>query len=734
MDIKFVQNGQIEELPVKGQWKGVESADWSVSGDKRKLIMSGPSRISYDFNYKVTPNSVIEYVKDSKQMGSSSSTLCLKYKDKTEVCHEHSHDKVQQTWKVGLEKVGDTTGVIMTSRNGNSAIGDVKVHETMNANLFGGCMARKNTKTKLLKINKTFDSCQSKCAEDSYDMFTFYPESKECQCVKHDQKKRLNLYLFQHESKECDCATQSTSSSSMCVYHVQQHDSHKSVKLNEASESPISSVGSDEGKAAGVEVLIKVKNGKLTEIKEKLVEQDILINNVIPGARIISAFIPEELSEDIDIDALSALSGIETVEHNAIGLEQVRTEDALPVEASNPTNIDHSQRTLQEGDVPPGVEMVLQDLDFWNNLEEPTGSVKVCIVDSGYDSNHEGLPQEYVTGPNGVSWNTDEHGDGTRIAGIIAGIGDNKGIIDNDYGGNFELVIVKALADGTGTWDSVIQGVEDCVAIGAKIISTSFTFSATGDCEIARTYFQEVYDNNDVLFVGMAGDFGDQLVYSTTHNYPASFESVISVAAVDGNENYAEFSTNNDQVELLAPGMNVRTTTSGGSYDLFNGTAVAVPHVAGVAGLLRMYFPQCSNHQIRNVLAATAKLPDNIQCCTNYLGHGILQAKDAYELLAEGNCGGDLGTESVGGCGQLHIPTECENLYSDEEGECETRIPNSHLAREIFGLGCIVSGNCCENESCCILFGCTNGAFECQPLKEVSTFLSNFLILIKYPH
>merc|ERR1712183_890339 len=73
---------------------------------------------------------------------------------------------------------------------------------------------------------------------------------------------------------------------------------------------------------------------------------------------------------------------------------------------------------------------------------------------------------------------------------------------------------------------------------------------------------------------------------------------------------------------------------------------------AGVAGLLWMYFPECKNYQIRNVLLATAKdLGDN-GCDTKY-GHGLVQAKAAYNLLSQGNCGGNLGKVApVGGCEQ----------------------------------------------------------------------------------
>merc|ERR1712194_476014 len=78
------------------------------------------------------------------------------------------------------------------------------------------------------------------------------------------------------------------------------------------------------------------------------------------------------------------------------------------------------------------------------------------------------------------------------------------------------------------------------------------------------------------------------------------------------------------------------------------------PHVAGVAGLLWMYFPQCKNYQIRNAILATAE-DLRTDGCDIETGFGVVRAKSAYELLAKGNCGGNLGVTdgTVGGCDQL---------------------------------------------------------------------------------
>merc|ERR1711983_641558 len=199
---------------------------------------------------------------------------------------------------------------------------------------------------------------------------------------------------------------------------------------------------------------------------------------------------------------------------------------------------------------------------------------------------------------------------------------------------------------------------------GAKVISLSLgggTYTKTAD-----EFYENLYENEDILFVAAAGNGG-----SSSKFYPASYPASMSVAAIDSSMNKASFSQYNDQVEISAPGVSINSALPNDKYAAWSGTSMATPHVAGVAGLLWMYFPDCKNYQIRNVLAATAKdLSDS--GCDNRYGHGLVQAKDAYELLAEGNCGGDIGTdEGVGGCEQLYPEPNCEvDSDCDDKDTC----------------------------------------------------------------
>ena len=95
---------------------------------------------------------------------------------------------------------------------------------------------------------------------------------------------------------------------------------------------------------------------------------------------------------------------------------------------------------------------------------------------------------------------------------------------------------------------------------------------------------------------------------------------------------------------------------------------MSAAHVAGVAGLLWMHFPTCANYQIRNVLLKTS-LDLGATGCDDIFGHGLVQAKAAYDLLNQGECGGDIGASSVpiGGCSQLHNPVLSNSCTSDSD-------------------------------------------------------------------
>merc|ERR1712228_425532 len=243
--------------------------------------------------------------------------------------------------------------------------------------------------------------------------------------------------------------------------------------------------------------------------------------------------------------------------------------------------------------------------------------------------------------------------------------------------------IGKALSDsGSGSNSGVLGAVQSCVDDSAKVISLSLgggAYSSTTD-----EFYNNLYENEDILFVAAAGNGG-----SSSKLYPASYPALMSVAAIDSNKNKASFSQYNDQVEISAPGVSVKSSLPNDKYASWSGTSMATPHVAGVAGLLWMYFPECKNYQIRNVLAATAEDLGDGGCDTKY-GHGLVQAKKAYELLSQGNCGGNLGKvfPAKGGCEQSvpDGPTAAPTPQCSSDSECDD--------------GDVCTADTCENGLC----------------------------------
>ncbi|GGP53399.1 peptidase S8 [Shewanella algicola] len=195
--------------------------------------------------------------------------------------------------------------------------------------------------------------------------------------------------------------------------------------------------------------------------------------------------------------------------------------------------------------------------------DSQTGNRSICIIDSGYDRSHNDLSGNNVTGTNNSgtgNWyqpgNNNAHG--THVAGTIAAIANNEGVVGVMPNQNANIHVVKVFNEaGWGYSSSLVAAIDTCVNSGnANVVTMSL--GGSGSTTTERNALNSHY-NNGVLLIAAAGNAGDN-----SYSYPASYDSVMSVAAVDSNRDHAAFSQYTDQVEISGPGEAILSTVTVG--------------------------------------------------------------------------------------------------------------------------------------------------------------------------
>ena len=253
--------------------------------------------------------------------------------------------------------------------------------------------------------------------------------------------------------------------------------------------------------------------------------------------------------------------------------------------------------------------------------------VKVAVIDTGIDKDHPDLKSNIEGGVNFVrkdptAWD-DDNGHGTHVAGTIAAVDNEIGVIG--VAPEAHLYGVKVLdRRGGGSYSDVIAGLQWAVDNGMQVTNNSYGSSGDPGATVKQA-FDNAYAAG-ILNVCAAGNEG---AGENTVIYPARYESCVAVAATDIDDNRASFSSTGPDVELAAPGVNINSTVLGGGYqDGWNGTSMASPHVAGTAALVLAANPGWGNDQVRTQLQTTADDLGDPGRDTKY-GYGLVDADEA---------------------------------------------------------------------------------------------------------
>lgn len=290
-------------------------------------------------------------------------------------------------------------------------------------------------------------------------------------------------------------------------------------------------------------------------------------------------------------------------------------EENAPVKvASSETSVTSSTQQT----IPWGIHSIGADLSL---NQQGNTKIKVAELDTGI-ANHSDLNiAGGISFVDGVSSYSDDNGHGTHVAGTISALNNDNGIVG--AAPNADVYAVKVLdQSGTGYYDQLIQGIQWAIDNKMNIISLSL-----GGTQISQALHQIIQEavQQGILVIAAVGNQGSG---SETELYPALFPEVVSVGAVNKSHQRSAFSSTGSELDLVAPGEGILSTTKDGAYGIMSGTSMAAPHVTGAAAALWSRGSNRTAEEIKQMLLETATpLGDG-----HDYGHGLVNLAKALGL------------------------------------------------------------------------------------------------------
>ena len=264
--------------------------------------------------------------------------------------------------------------------------------------------------------------------------------------------------------------------------------------------------------------------------------------------------------------------------------------------------------------------------------------VVVAVLDTGVDYNHQDLATNMWFRPenipaykdaelgtindiNGFDADAklqdpmDDNGHGTHCAGVIGAEGDNS---EGIAGVNWEVQIMplKFLSrGGFGSTKNAIEAINYVIdrkraGVNIRIVSNSWGSTAKSKAlgDVIKAAGEE-----GILFIAAAGNEGSD--NDSRPHYPSNYDlpNMVSVAALDRNDNLASFSNFGVKtVHVAAPGTDIMSTWLNAGYREASGTSMATPYVSGVAALIVAQNPDISVEKLREKLVNSVDKLDSL--------------------------------------------------------------------------------------------------------------------------
>lgn len=253
---------------------------------------------------------------------------------------------------------------------------------------------------------------------------------------------------------------------------------------------------------------------------------------------------------------------------------------------------------------------------FWDQGYTGRGVV-VAILDTGCNYHHLDLKERIVGGYNFTKDSDgdatifeDLNGHGTHVAGTIAASLNNVGIVG--VAPEVSLLILKVLDyRGSGTVDSLVKAINYAinwtVPNNERVNILSLSLGLSSSKEILHNAIKQAV-SADIAVVVASGNEGDGDLSTAEYSYPAGYEEVLAVGAIVNNNDVAQFTNTNKEVDVYAPGVGIKSTYLNKDYAVLSGTSMAAPHVTGALALL-----------INKCASPYSTMCTLVVCCIKYL-------------------------------------------------------------------------------------------------------------------
>lgn len=294
------------------------------------------------------------------------------------------------------------------------------------------------------------------------------------------------------------------------------------------------------------------------------------------------------------------------------------------------------------------------DIDACNAWTISEGAnIKVAVLDGGIDGGNLDLinnisPLSFDT-VTGSSPSVVRHWHGTFVAGILGAMKNNNYQIS---GVAPQSKLISISTDGLSTITSIEQranGINWAWQNGAEIINNSWTANYNSNLlnDAINNALHHGRNGLGTIVIFIAGNSSKpENPNSFGVKYPANSNSEITVVGAirnDGSRGY--FSCYGDKLDLVAPGVDIMSTSVNNTLGIASGTSFAAPHVAGISALILSINPYLSAKQVNDILEKTAKkigsysytnIPSRPNgTWNNEMGYGLANAFEAVKLAQQ---------------------------------------------------------------------------------------------------